>query len=325
MRAAAVSGTQPYVSLTKHSTASDFAGSTASGVAVGGSDTADIQLVSTGLMDSGKKTDKKLYMKMPYWYGTLESPVITSWYNFDTVIPSRNADTPAGTWIQMELRAGRASDGHWTPYYNMGVWASGTDTVERHSVDKQSDTDGWVATDTLYLRGSADYTDFQYRLTLFTTDQSVSPSVPLVSVMKSNSYHEANGYDLRSDRGAWGVDLDVPRRSQMIYPDGSEVWCSPTSTSMVLAYWGANVPVPQAAAETYDYVYGGNGNWPFNTAWAAAHTTPGGTPPEAYVARLSSMSHRWRSGSARGRRWSSASRSPRASLQAHRYPPAAAT
>jgi hypothetical protein len=52
----------------------------------------------------------------------------------------------------------------------------------------------------------------------------------------------------------------------------------------VLAYWGTNVPVPAAASATYDYVYKGNGNWPFNTAWAASHGY------EAYVTRLGSMS-----------------------------------
>jgi hypothetical protein len=43
------------------------------------------------------------------------------------------------------------------------------------------------------------------------------------------------------------------------------------------------VPVPAAAAATYDYVYKGNGAWHFNTAWA------GDFGLEAYVTRLSSM------------------------------------
>jgi hypothetical protein len=56
-----------------------------------------------------------------------------------------------------------------------------------------------------------------------------------------------------------------------------------TSTSMVLAYWGSSVPVPTAAAATYDYVYQGTGAWHFNTAWAGTYGL------EAYVTRLSSM------------------------------------
>jgi hypothetical protein len=82
----------------------------------------------------------------------------------------------------------------------------------------------------------------------------------------------------------------------MIYPNGGEVWCSPTSTSMVMAYWadqggdpGLNRPVPDVATGTYDPVYRGNGNWPFNTAYAA---NAGLT---AYVSRGSSLqdAERW--------------------------------
>src|SRR5438094_247059 len=70
---------------------------------------------------------------------------------------------------------------------------------------------------------------------------------------------------------------------------GSRSSCrrSPTSTSMVVAYWGRG-PAPAdyayvlqdypsvvdpwvdfAAARTYDYHYQGAGNWPFNTAYAS--------------------------------------------------------
>jgi len=90
------------------------------------------------------------------------------------------------------------------------------------------------------------------------------------------------------------VVLDVPQYSQEIhvgdypqYDNGGEAWCSPTSTSMVLGYWG-RLPsasdyayvlsdlgaahrdpwVDYAARFTYDYNYQGAGNWPFNVAYA---------------------------------------------------------
>ena len=82
--------------------------------------------------------------------------------------------------------------------------------------------------------------------------------------------------DVPSEQRAWGTALPVPERSQMVYPGGGEVWCSPTSTSMLMAYWAdrlgtpsLNRPVPEVAAGTYDPVYRGHGNWPFNTAYAA--------------------------------------------------------
>lgn len=279
----AATGTQPYVGLRKQTTAADFAGSRLVGVEIQSRDgAADINLAASGLAFGD---NKKLYgAKKSYWYGSLESPVYDAAQPFDTAIASWNALTPLGTWVQVELRVFRPGDAHWTKYYNMGIWASGTETIQRHSVNAQGDTDGYVATDTLFLRGAPAYTRYQYRVTLFTTDLRASPSVRLISVMTSDSYKEAAGLDIASDREAWGQDLNVPMRSQMIYKGGGPVWCSPTSTSMVLAYWGYSVSVPEAAAATYDYVYEGNGNWPFNTAWAGTFGL------EAYVTRMSSMS-----------------------------------
>jgi hypothetical protein len=82
----------------------------------------------------------------------------------------------------------------------------------------------------------------------------------------------------------------------MIYAGGGPVWCSPTSTSMVMAYWAGrlgdpalNRPVPEVAAAVYDTVYGGNGNWPFNTAYAGQRGLVG------YVSRMSTLAQveRW--------------------------------
>jgi hypothetical protein len=82
----------------------------------------------------------------------------------------------------------------------------------------------------------------------------------------------------------------------MVYPEGGEVWCSPTSLSMVMAYWATesgdpnlDQSVPVVAAGTYDYVYQGWGNWPFNTAYASAYGL------QATVSRFSSIEQveRW--------------------------------
>jgi hypothetical protein len=97
----------------------------------------------------------------------------------------------------------------------------------------------------------------------------------------------------------------VPPFSQEIhagqYPEydgGGEAWCSPTSTTMVLGYWGqypstadmeyippsyADPEVDYAARYTFDYHYDGTGNWPFNTAYAARFGL------DAFVTRLRSL------------------------------------
>jgi hypothetical protein len=77
----------------------------------------------------------------------------------------------------------------------------------------------------------------------------------------------------------------------MVYPDGGEVWCSPTSVSMVLARWlsdsGPCEPrVRAAVAGVYDHVYRGHGNWPFNTAYAFHAARQSGVDLTACVTRL---------------------------------------
>jgi len=81
----------------------------------------------------------------------------------------------------------------------------------------------------------------------------------------------------------------VPCCSQMVYENGGNVWCSPTSVSMVLGYWqGDEGPcetrVRAAVAGVYDYVYEGHGNWSFNAAYAGS-----GAGMEAYVARFTGL------------------------------------
>jgi hypothetical protein len=110
---------------------------------------------------------------------------------------------------------------------------------------------------------------------------------------------------LAGPNGVAGIRLDVPAYSQRLhigsYPqwaDGGESWCSPTSTSMVLSYWGlgpskadyawveAGHPdrfVPYAVRHTFDHAYRGPGNWSFNVAYAARF---GAT---AFVTRLRSL------------------------------------
>jgi hypothetical protein len=82
------------------------------------------------------------------------------------------------------------------------------------------------------------------------------------------------------------------------WDNGGEAWCSPTSTTMLLAYWNSlpserdlrwidddqpQKPVIHAARHVYDYRYDGAGNWPFNTAYA------GTLGLDAYVTRLRSL------------------------------------
>ncbi|MEU6480173.1 peptidase C39 family protein [Streptomyces sp. NPDC047017] len=207
-------------------------------------------------------------------------------------IASWNAHTPAGTWLQTELR-GTYSDGTNTPWYVMGRWAAGDEDIKRTSVDGQSDGRSSVWTDTLALDAPASglrLVSYRLRLTLYRRPGTrLTPTVRRIGVMGSDVPDRFTVP--ASAPGRTGTELAVPRYSQEIhtgqypqYDNGGEAWCSPTSSQMIIEYWGGRLsqqqlswvdpsyPDPQvcnAARYTYDYQYAGCGNWPFNAAYAA--------------------------------------------------------
>ena len=170
-------------------------------------------------------------------------------------------------------------------FYSFGWWAANsTDRSRRTSLKGQEDALGRMMTDTLVLRQPAE--KVQIRLTLQGPREglkrlSLSFTGPDTEVPASDSFERI-----------WGTDLGVPLRSQADYPEGVDKWCSPTSTAMLMAYWGArfqrpewSIPVPEVADQVSDPGWGGTGNWPFNMAWVGMH--PG---LNAAVVRLSGMS-----------------------------------
>jgi peptidase C39-like protein len=219
--------------------------------------------------------------------GEATSPEITANFNFNEAISSWNANTPAGSWIEVQFRAQYGAD--WSKWYVMGIWAADDSTIRRHSVNGQSDTNATVYTDTFVSLNKKGTTNkFQLKIRLFSANGSATPSVRNASVAYSTSAPKSASVSA-GNKTLWGAPpLNVPTCSQMIYEGGGEVWCSPTSTSMVLGYWGfmpGDCPdrVHAVVAGVYDWIYDGHGNWPFNTAYAAAQGY------EAYVARFTSL------------------------------------
>ena len=214
--------------------------------------------------------------------GEAISPVVRAGFAAREAIPSWNAATPAGTWLEVGLRARVGS--RWTRWYELGSWSS-RDGARRHSVAGQRDARGRVETDTLVLAAPAEA--FQLVLRLRSSRAGATPSVRLAALALSESPARPPKL-VGGERGHWGKTLAVPSYSQMVYPDGGEAWCSPTSVAMVLAYWqrygGPPEPrVRRAVRGTFDREYGGHGNWSFNTAFAATQGL------EARVARCASL------------------------------------
>jgi len=243
------------------------------------------------------------YYSGPYLYGEATSPELLAGFPFTACIPSWNAEVPRGSWIELHLRA--RTGGVWTTWRSLGVWAPDDSAIQRHSVEAQDDDAARVATDTLLLTEAA--TAFQARFRLFSAtadvhassskqgDQGATPVVRAFSLACSDRKPAASDIvpspPLRAPlAGARGKVLGgVPRCSQMVYPNGGNVWCSPTSVSMVLGFWRnddgpCETRVKAAVAGVYDHVYDGHGNWSFNVAYAGSFVGM-----EAYVARFTGL------------------------------------
>ncbi|MFI7518169.1 peptidase C39 family protein [Micromonospora globbae] len=249
-----------------------------------------------------------------YEWGRWTSPPVPAGFPVAEVVPSWTARTPDGCWIEVELR-GWHGDAPATGWYTLGRWAADDRTVRRASVPGQRDPAARVDADTLVV-GEATVTGWQVRVTLLRPAGSdLGPALRTVGAVASGSPADGppdapatpdgpDAADAADGRGARGVVLDVPRYSQRRHGPqprwggGGDAWCSPTCTSMVLAFWDAAPPperyawvdppgprpvVVHAARHCYDHAYDGTGNWPFNTAYAGLHGM------DAFVTRLRSL------------------------------------
>lgn len=230
-----------------------------------------------------------------FHYGVVLSPSLSS-MPFDQAIVSWAAATPPGTWLEVHLRV-LLETGVWTRWYNMPIWASSAGAVQRHSVAGQGGV-GTIATDTLVLRHGRTARAYQLAVTLFSARTGATPTLRRLSLASSLTASGAPDSAPARPSPAWGRDLPAPGHSQMLaryhgsaFGGGGEVWCSPTSLSMILGYWAQRlgradlaVSVPRAAAGVYDWTYGGTGNWPFNVAYATSFAGMDG-----YVARFRSL------------------------------------
>ncbi|MER7193253.1 peptidase C39 family protein [Streptomyces flaveolus] len=224
-------------------------------------------------------------------YATWTSPVHRLAVPSTEVIASWNAHTPDGTWLQVEL-GGTYSDGTDTPWYVMGRWAAGDQDIRRTSVDDQSDGRSSIWTDTFSIDDASTglrLASYRLRLTLYRRPGTrATPTVWRLGAMGSDI---PDRFTVPASAPGLAGELRVPRYSQEVhkgqypeYDNGGEAWCSPTSSQMIIEYWGGRLTAEQlawvdpayadpqvchAARYTYDFQYAGCGNWPFNAAYAA--------------------------------------------------------
>ncbi|WP_104107845.1 peptidase C39 family protein [Nocardioides sp. 616] len=222
-----------------------------------------------------------------YHVGTWTSPWVTESSDLSELIPSWQASTPGDSWIEVRARVRSAAQtvGSWD---TMARWSSTDRWIKRSSLSGQDDDLARVNADTLQVPAGA--TGWQLRVKLMRrTGSKAQPSLDRVGAMASRVLPRTAGTPASKAGVAAGTVLDVPAYSQMThrghYPqwgNGGEAWCSPTSTAMVLQYYGVNPAAGQAftpaghadgivdwtAQQVYDHGYRGTGNWAFNTAYA---------------------------------------------------------
>ncbi len=249
-------------------------------------------------------TDPHTGRTRTYGYGRWTSTWVRPGFGLTELVPSWNATTSGDAWVQVEVR-GRSEHGQRSSWDTLARWAPGDRTVRRTSLGEQSDDLARVAVDTWRSNFSLELTSWQMRVTLFR--KAGTRGTPFVDSAGAMSSKLPQVADVRVSEPIRkrAITLDVPKYSQMVhagdypqYGNGGEAWCSPTSTSMVLGYYGRlpsaaeyswvrtshpNRYVDHAARMTYDYAYRGTGNWPFNTAYAANHAD------HAFVTRLRNL------------------------------------
>ena len=231
-----------------------------------------------------------------YEAGTWTSPWATPGFGATALVPSWEATTPGKSLVRIEVRA-RAADGSTGTWDTVADWSRTGRPVPRTTYSGQADDLGRVSVDTWFAATSV--SSWQVRVTLLRPRGSTL-AVSLERVGAVASVDASTPRPTSQPGPGVGTVLPVPTYSQMVhsghYPQwggGGEAWCSPTSTAMVLAYYGisptptgitaghADPVVDHTAKMVFDHGYDGTGNWAFNTAYAA--TLVGG---DSYVTRM---------------------------------------
>jgi hypothetical protein len=201
-------------------------------------------------------------------------------FDWNELVISWNVDGPEG--VAFEAKAKVLADDTSSGMFSFGRWALGKG-VRRESIKDQNNEWGKMDTDTLILKKLARKVPLQLILTLPSKD--VRARVKFLGMTFRDSSTQPATEE--PNKEAWGKTIEVPQRSQMSY-EGGNVWCSPTSVSMLLSHWAnqLNRPdldrdVPIVAENVMDPNWPGTGNWPFNMAYAGSFEGI-----RAYVARF---------------------------------------
>ncbi len=233
-------------------------------------------------------------------YSRWTSAWVRPGHGFTELVPSWNARTARGTWVQVQARVSSTSGSKVSGWKTLGSWTPRDSDFRRTSSGSQRDAVASVSTDTVMAASGVTLNGYQLRTVL--VRKTTSKRTPVVRSVQAVASRIATSSPATSRRLLPARTLAVPAYSQMThrgqypqYGGGGQAWCSPTSLSMILGYYGAlpsasdyawvdkryaDPVVDHVARMVYDNGYQGAGNWAFNTAYAATRTS------QAFVTRL---------------------------------------
>ncbi|MCD9155189.1 peptidase C39 family protein [Aeromicrobium duanguangcaii] len=219
------------------------------------------------------------------------SPWVTTPQRSTALLPSWNVSRmPDGTWLKVYVRV--ADGSKVSSWKTVAQWRHGLSGGKRTTYGKQADALAQLDTDIVRARSGKSFTRWQIQVSAWRKSTKVKSPVVRAVTGVSSTYVSKTAKTSKTSMTRT-IDLKVPASSQMIhrghfpqFGGGGEAWCSPTSTSMVLRYWGlgpskkatsfakgADPWVDHAARYSYDSSYRGTGTWPFNTAYASRFGT----------------------------------------------------
>lgn len=233
-----------------------------------------------------------------YQVGTWTSPWSVPGFGFTQLIPTWEAMTTGDSVVKVQVRA-QAADGTVSSWDSMAEWSLDNPARQRRSLGSQADDLGRVSVDT--WQATTPLSQWQVRVRLYRKNSKAPVSLDRVGAMASAIAPRGEAPTSLPGPAAGVAPLAVPTFSQMTHSGhspqwggGGEAWCSPTSTAMVLGYYGlqpgpftdvasghTDAQVDHTARMVFDHSYDGTGNWAFNTAYASTLTAG-----DAYVTRL---------------------------------------
>jgi hypothetical protein len=245
---------------------------------------------------------------MRYEWGSWISPPVLPGFPVAELVASWQARTPGGSWLELAVAVssgpdgGRAGEDRPARWYPLARWADHDERIRPASVPAGDQT-GRTSTDA-FVASRTDLVGYRLRGILYRPEGSSDcPTLSSVGAIASAGAVDPTTAGRPGPLvAAGGRILDVPISSQRAYSGqyphwdgGGDAWCSPTSTSMVLRYWGvgparaeygwvrpdyADGFIHHAVRHCYDYSFQGAGNWAFNTAYTARYGM------SAFVTRL---------------------------------------